>query len=80
MQGLIDSNYQVEEKATGQRRGVRPGDIAILCRKNDQVELAVSALARWGIPSASPRSGLLRTPEALLHPLAQRHLPATCGG
>ncbi|MDV6321026.1 hypothetical protein, partial [Chromohalobacter sp. HP20-39] len=42
-----------------------PGDIAVLCRKNDQVELAVTSLTRWGIPSASPRAGLLGTPEAI---------------
>ncbi|CAE6934408.1 UvrD-helicase domain-containing protein [Paraburkholderia domus] len=62
---LLDSGLQVEDKTSKKLRNVRPGDIAILCRKNDQVDLAVTALARWGIPSASPRAGLLGTPEVL---------------
>ncbi|WP_236201225.1 UvrD-helicase domain-containing protein [Pseudomonas pseudonitroreducens] len=63
---LIDSGLKVEDKAARQVRDVEPGDIAVLCRTNDQVELAVTSLIRWGIPSASPRAGLLGTPEAIL--------------
>lgn len=63
---LIDSGLLVEDKQSGVRRPVQPGDIAILCRMNAQVELAVSSLTRWGIPSSSPRAGLLGTPEVLL--------------
>ncbi|WP_343654267.1 UvrD-helicase domain-containing protein [Paraburkholderia caribensis] len=62
---LLDSGLQVEDKISKTLRNVRPGDIAVLCRKNDQVDLAVTTLVRWGIASASPRAGLLGTPEAL---------------
>lgn len=62
---LIDSGLQVEDKLTRQLRAVKCGDIGVLCRMNDQVELAVTSLARWGIPSTSPRSGLLGTPESI---------------
>lgn len=62
---LIESGLTVVDRETKQQRPVRPGDIAVLCRKNDQVELAVTSLTRWGVPSASPRAGLLGTPEAI---------------
>ncbi|SKC99093.1 ATP-dependent exoDNAse (exonuclease V) beta subunit (contains helicase and exonuclease domains) [Burkholderia sp. CF099] len=62
---ILDSGLQVEDKTTKQLRNVCPGDIAVLCRMNSQVDLSVTALTRWGIPSASPRAGLLGTAEAL---------------
>lgn len=62
---LINSGIQVEDKVTKQRRPVRPGDVAVLCRMNTQVDLAVTSLTQWGIPSASPRAGLLGTPEVI---------------
>ena len=57
---------QVMDVGLQQLRPLKAGDIAVLCRTNDQVGLAVAALARWGIPTSSGRSGLLSTPEALL--------------
>lgn len=62
---LLASGLQVEDKDTKALRPIQAGDIGILCRYNAQVNLAVTALTRWGIPSASPRSGLLGTAEAL---------------
>lgn len=62
---LLQSELKVVDRHTQQERPVRPGDIAVLCRKNDQVELAVTSLTQWGVPSASPRAGLLGTPEAI---------------
>lgn len=62
---LIESGLKVVDRETKQQRSVRPGDIAVLCRKNDQVELAVTSLTRWRVPSASPRAGLLGTPEVI---------------
>ena len=62
---LLESGYQVQDPATKQIRPMRPGDIGVLCRRNDQVDLAVASLTRWGIPSASPRPGLLGTAEAI---------------
>ncbi|WP_066737536.1 exodeoxyribonuclease V subunit beta [Cupriavidus sp. D384] len=62
---LIESGLEVFDKSSGVLRPVRPGDIAVLCREHNQVDLAVASLVRWGIPSASPRSGLLGTAEAI---------------
>ncbi|RAS31906.1 UvrD-helicase domain-containing protein [Paraburkholderia bryophila] len=62
---LLKSELRVVDRQTQEERPVRPGDIAVLCRKNDQVELAVTSLTQWGVPSASPRAGLLGTPEAI---------------
>ncbi len=62
---LLASGFQVEDKESKAIRPLRAGDIGVLCRRNDQVDLAVSSLTRWGIPSASPRAGLLGTAEAL---------------
>ncbi|NIU60841.1 MAG: UvrD-helicase domain-containing protein, partial [Pseudomonas stutzeri] len=61
---LLASGVMVEDKDTKQLRPIQAGDVGVLCRYNDQVEFAVTSLTRWGIPSASPRSGLLGTAEA----------------
>jgi ATP-dependent exoDNAse (exonuclease V) beta subunit len=62
---LLQSNLRVVDRETNQEHALGPGDIAVLCRKNDQIELAVTSLTKWGVPSASPRAGLLGTPEAI---------------
>jgi ATP-dependent helicase/nuclease subunit A len=62
---LLGSGVKVEDKSTKALRPIQAGDIGVLCRYNDQVEFAVTSLTRWGIPSASPRSGLLGTAEAI---------------
>lgn len=62
---LLSSGVQVEDKDTKQLRPIQAGDVGVLCRYHDQVEGAVTSLTRWGIPSASPRSGLLGTAEAI---------------
>ncbi|PYG78460.1 MULTISPECIES: exodeoxyribonuclease V subunit beta [unclassified Pseudomonas] len=62
---LLESGIKVEDRDTKELRPIQAGDIGVLCRYNDQVEFAVTSLTRWGIPSASPRSGLLGTAEAI---------------
>ncbi len=62
---LLGSGVKVEDKDTKELRPIQAGDVGVLCRYNDQVEFAVTSLTRWGIPSASPRSGLLGTAEAI---------------
>ncbi|WP_024693474.1 UvrD-helicase domain-containing protein [Pseudomonas syringae] len=62
---LLESGVKVEDKDTKELRPIQAGDVGVLCRYNDQVEFAVTSLTRWGIPSASPRSGLLGTAEAI---------------
>jgi ATP-dependent helicase/nuclease subunit A len=61
---LLASGVKVEDKETKTIRPIQAGDIGVLCRRNEQVDLAVTSLTRWSIPSASPRSGLLGTAEA----------------
>ncbi|MDQ2147957.1 UvrD-helicase domain-containing protein [Alcaligenaceae bacterium C4P045] len=62
---LLGSGVKVEDKDTKELRPMQAGDVGVLCRYNEQVEFAVTSLTRWGIPSASPRSGLLGTAEAI---------------
>lgn len=62
---LLDSGVKVEDKDTKVIRPIQAGDVGVLCRYNEQVGLAVTSLTRWGVPSASPRSGLLGTAEAI---------------
>jgi len=62
---LLESGAKVEDKDTKELRPIQAGDIGVLCRYNDQVEFAVTSLTHWGVPSASPRSGLLGTAEAI---------------
>tara|TARA_R110002051_G_scaffold174932_1_gene245014 strand:+ start:5987 stop:9223 length:3237 start_codon:yes stop_codon:yes gene_type:complete len=62
---LLESGAKIEDKDTQELRPIQAGDIGVLCRYNGQVESAVTSLTRWGIPSASPRSGLLGTAEAI---------------
>ncbi len=62
---LLSSGHKIEDKDTKQLRPIQAGDVGVLCRYNEQVEFAVTSLTRWGIPSASPRSGLLGTAEAI---------------
>lgn len=62
---LLESGVEVEDKDTKELRPIQPGDVGVLCRYNQQVGFAVTSLTRWGIPSASPRAGLLGTAEAI---------------
>ncbi|KWT98205.1 MULTISPECIES: UvrD-helicase domain-containing protein [unclassified Variovorax] len=71
---LLASRAKVYDKGTKELRAIRAGDIAVLCRTNDQIDFAAAALARWSIPSASGRPGLLSTPEALLVTACLRRL------
>lgn len=56
----------VREPSTGDVRPAAPGDLAVLCRTNEQCALAAAALAGLGIRAVLPRGGLMGTPEARL--------------
>lgn len=64
--GLLARGLQVQDKASGQLRPMRPDDIAVLCRTNAAISQVVHALGRWHIPAAAERPGLLQTAEARL--------------
>nr|WP_314444389.1 UvrD-helicase domain-containing protein [uncultured Sphingomonas sp.] len=65
--GLLDdcTAWPVQPKSEP-TRPVRGGDLAVLCRSNDQVLQLASALSRRGIRVAVERSGLLHQPEVEL--------------
>jgi ATP-dependent exoDNAse (exonuclease V) beta subunit len=60
---LDDQSVRVRERGGGQARPVRPGDVAILCRSNDQCLAVADQLATLGIRAVLPREGLLATLE-----------------
>ena len=71
---LVESAYTVVDKASGQSRAVRFGDIAILSRAHDGVKTLAAALSDQGIPVATAQAGLLATPEATLAMACLRRL------
>lgn len=74
---LLQSKTEVWDKDAKGLRNVRPGDIAILCRRNSVMKDIVGALGRWGIPVAAERPGLLSTPEVQLVVACLRRLHDT---
>jgi ATP-dependent exoDNAse (exonuclease V) beta subunit len=66
IQSLVDSEHQIEEKASGELRPVSYGDIAVLCRTNARLQGIATACANAGIPVAFKRPGLIATPEGAL--------------
>lgn len=63
---LVKAGDVVFDKEAKTRRAVRYGDIAILCRTGEHVDLVAAKLKEQGIPSATAKAGLLATPEATL--------------
>ncbi|MCA9587530.1 MAG: UvrD-helicase domain-containing protein, partial [Myxococcales bacterium] len=64
----------VLDRAKGEVRDVRPGDIAVLVATNDQAAALAAALHTRGIRAAIARPGLLETPEGALTDAALRWL------
>ncbi len=60
---LLSSAPVVRDRGTDATRDARAGDVAVLCRTNEQCRAVASALADQGIPAVVPRVGLLDTPE-----------------
>ncbi len=56
----------VRDKQQKKPRPVRPCDIAVLCRTNEQCKAVASALKRLAIDAVVASAGLLTTPEARL--------------
>ncbi|MFV2055815.1 MAG: UvrD-helicase domain-containing protein [Thiohalomonadales bacterium] len=71
---LIDSEYPIVDKQTGQQRAICYADIAVLCRSNVNLDGVADALAAWTIPILRQQTGLLATPEAALVVAAIRYL------
>jgi ATP-dependent exoDNAse (exonuclease V) beta subunit len=60
---LQDPEAVVRVGQTGTRR-VLPGDVAVLCRSNDECTLLAHELEALGLRAVLPRSGLVASPEA----------------
>lgn len=67
-------NYQVVDKASQRLRPLRGGDLAILCRTNDNCRRVAEALESHGVRAIVPRRGLLARPECVLALACLRYL------
>jgi ATP-dependent helicase/nuclease subunit A len=63
---LADPTVRVRARVPGGTRGVRAGDVAILCYTNAACARVAAALAAAGVRAVLPRAGLMATPEARL--------------
>jgi ATP-dependent exoDNAse (exonuclease V) beta subunit len=69
VRALLASAPEVRDRGSDPGGATRPagaGDVAVLCRTNDQCRAVADALAAQGIPAVVPRVGLLNTPEGRL--------------
>lgn len=64
----------IVDRTTGERRSVRPGDIAVLVATNHEAQAVASALHERNIRASVARTGLLSTPEGTLADSALRWL------
>ncbi|NMD69345.1 UvrD-helicase domain-containing protein [Bacillus sp. DNRA2] len=67
-------HYQIIDKITRELRSLKGGDVAILCRSNDECVRIAEALSNLGIPATVGESGLLDTPEVVFAVAAIRYL------
>ncbi len=63
---LLNGKKYILPKGEKEYRLARPGDIAVLCRSNNDCQAVAEALARAGLRTAISRAGLLDTAEATL--------------
>jgi ATP-dependent exoDNAse (exonuclease V) beta subunit len=73
---LLDNSdtYPVLDKTTREIRPLRPADIAVLCRVNNQCMQTANSLEDLGIRASVPRTGLLEHAECVLTMAALRYL------
>ena len=64
--GLLTRTPCVRERADDTVRVARPGDVAVLCRTNEECHLVATALADVGVAAVVPRMRLFDTAEAKL--------------
>lgn len=78
-QGVFDvilrkDDYIIVDKETRLPRKLKPSDIAILCRSNDECTTIASALANLGIQASVGGSGLMETEEVVFAIATLRYL------
>lgn len=66
--------YILMDKITRDARSLKAGDIAILCRSNDECVKVASALSQLGIPATVGEGGLMATAEVVFAVAAMRYL------
>lgn len=67
-------HWVILDKETRRERSLKAGDIAVLCRRNDDCIRIANALEALGVRAAIPRPGLLSRPETVLALAAFRYL------
>ncbi|MBM7572932.1 UvrD-helicase domain-containing protein [Aquibacillus albus] len=67
-------DYLVVDKMTRDLRTLKPGDIAILCRANEDCWKVAGALSQIGIPATVGENGLMATREVVFAVAAFRYL------
>ena len=65
LRALLASGAELED--AGPRRAVRPGDVAVLCRKSQNAERVHAALERLGVPVVLAGAGSVFETEAAEH-------------
>ncbi|MEH6628625.1 MAG: UvrD-helicase domain-containing protein [Motiliproteus sp.] len=65
---------QIIDRHSKEVRGLRYGDIAVLCRSHANLANVASAMAERGVPVRYKRAGLLKTPESALAVACLRRL------
>lgn len=63
---LIDSDLNIQIKNSNDFRQIQPGDIAILCRKNDECKQFAKALISKGVPVSFVNDEILQQTEVNL--------------
>ena len=63
---FLERQHPILPKGEKDYRAAKAGDVAILCRTNDQCKTVAEALHRVGLKAAMSRTGLLETAEAKL--------------
>jgi ATP-dependent exoDNAse (exonuclease V) beta subunit len=63
---LIDSDTKIQIKNTNEFRKIQPGDVAILCRKNEECKQMAKALIAKGVPVSSVNDEILQQTEVQL--------------
>ena len=71
---LVHGGFMICDPHTGEPRPVRWGDIAVLARSNDNIQLAARTLKNWRVPIKMTLAGLLETPEICLARACLRRL------
>ena len=66
LQELQQRDYAMPSKDGKSSSAMQWGDMAILCKSNNDIATVASALSEAGIPAKFPAPGLLQTPEAVL--------------